>query len=183
MTGQELAKALGISGAMVSRLLRRGMPSDSVEAAERWRKKKLEWTRTKTVRGGAPDSAPALPPAAPATQPDVPLRAPGAAADSEATARDEYWNSRSRREAAEAELAELELAERNGRVIQVAAVETVWAHALVATREHLLQVRARLSPLLAVEGDVFKIEQMLDAEHSQALSHMAGVQMPQPPSQ
>ena len=82
---------------------------------------------------------------------------------------DGYWNSRGRREAAEAELAELKLAEQRKDLIRVTAVETVWAGLLAAAREHLLQVRARLAPLLAAESDVFKIEQLLDAEHSQAL--------------
>lgn len=90
---------------------------------------------------------------------------------------DDYWNSRSRREAAEAELAEIELAERNGQVIQVKAVESAWSQALSATREHLLQVRARLAPMLAQETDPFKIEQLLDAEHSQALQHMAAASL------
>ena len=90
---------------------------------------------------------------------------------------DNYWNSRSRREAAEAELAEIALAEKNGQVIQVKAVQTVWSQALGSAREHLLQVRARLAPLLANESDPFKIEQMLDLEHSQALQHLARAQL------
>jgi hypothetical protein len=90
---------------------------------------------------------------------------------------DDYWNSRSRREAAEAELAEIELAEKTGQVIQVKVVEAVWGQALGATREHLLQLRARLAPLLAAEADAFKIEQLLDVEMSQALSHMARVRL------
>jgi hypothetical protein len=90
---------------------------------------------------------------------------------------DDYWNSRSRREAAEAELAEIELAEKTGQVIAVKAVESVWAQALASMREHLLQVRARLAPLLAAETDAFQIDQMLDLEHNQALQLMAGVSL------
>lgn len=86
---------------------------------------------------------------------------------------DGYWNSRGRREAAEAEMAELKLAEQRKELIRVVAVETVWAGLLAAAREHLLQVRARLAPLLAAESDVFKIEQMLDAEHNQALQMLS----------
>ena len=85
------------------------------------------------------------------------------------TGDDDYSRSRARREAAEAELAELKLAEQRGDLIRVSAVETVWSSSLAAAREHLLQVRARLAPLLAAEPDVFKIEQLLDDEHSQAL--------------
>lgn len=50
---KDLAAGLGISPAMVSKLKRRGMPVDSVEAAEKWRKRHLLSTRTKGVRAGS----------------------------------------------------------------------------------------------------------------------------------
>lgn len=50
MQGKDLAKALGISGAMVSRLKKRGMPTDSIERAERWRRRHLETARLKGNR-------------------------------------------------------------------------------------------------------------------------------------
>lgn len=65
MTGRELAAALGISEQMVSRLRKRGMPTDSIERAERWRRRHLEWARMKQNRAlSAADLArsPATPP-------------------------------------------------------------------------------------------------------------------------
>lgn len=53
MNGKQLAAALGLSEAMVSRLRRRGMPVDSAEHAERWRRRNLEPARTKGMRMGA----------------------------------------------------------------------------------------------------------------------------------
>lgn len=50
MTGKELAKALGISPQMVSKLRKRGMPTDSLERALRWRRRNLEPGRVKGVR-------------------------------------------------------------------------------------------------------------------------------------
>lgn len=47
MTKKELAALLGISGAMVTRLAKRGMPTDSLERAQRWRKRHLEPSRVK----------------------------------------------------------------------------------------------------------------------------------------
>ena len=93
---------------------------------------------------------------------------------------DDYWKSRSRRVAAEAELAEMDLATKRGELIQVKAVELVWSAALASAREHLLQVRARLAPMLAVETETFRIEQLLDLEHNKALNFLAGVELPKP---
>ncbi|CAN5409450.1 hypothetical protein BH10PSE16_BH10PSE16_41260 [soil metagenome] len=47
---KELAELLGVSASMVSRLAKRGMPVDSLERAERWRKRHLEPGRVKGMR-------------------------------------------------------------------------------------------------------------------------------------
>lgn len=62
MRQKDLAKALNLSEAMVSRLVQRGMPTDSVEAARKWRRRHLEPARVKGVRmnwDGPPPVAPA----------------------------------------------------------------------------------------------------------------------------
>lgn len=50
MQQNELAKLLGISAAMVSRLVKKGMPCDTLERAQRWRKRNLEPGRIKGSR-------------------------------------------------------------------------------------------------------------------------------------
>lgn len=50
LTKKELALELGISASMVSRLSKRGMPTDSVERAKRWRRRHLELGRMKENR-------------------------------------------------------------------------------------------------------------------------------------
>lgn len=50
MQQKELAKLLGISPAMVSRLAKRSMPTDTLERAQRWRKRHLEPGRVKGSR-------------------------------------------------------------------------------------------------------------------------------------
>ncbi|MDE2416461.1 MAG: hypothetical protein KGN32_01520 [Burkholderiales bacterium] len=50
MQQKELATLLDISPAMVSRLAKRGMPTDSLERAQRWRKRHLEPGRVKGSR-------------------------------------------------------------------------------------------------------------------------------------
>ncbi|MDO8283883.1 MAG: hypothetical protein Q7T69_02640 [Rhodoferax sp.] len=50
MQQKELAKLLGISPAMVSKLKKMNMPIDSLEKAQRWRRRHLEPGRVKGVR-------------------------------------------------------------------------------------------------------------------------------------
>lgn len=78
MLRKDLAVELGISGAMVSKLAKRGMPTDSVERAQRWRKRHLEPGRVKGVRfdpNYTPPPAPAAPAApAPPTSGEIELK-------------------------------------------------------------------------------------------------------------
>lgn len=149
----KLAQALGLAKSRVTALKKLGMPVSSVEEAQAWRAAHQSIARRKRAAVTAAD------------------------AEGDSAGRQAFDLARTRREVAEANLSELREGELRGDLIRVAAVEAVWAQALAATREHLLQVRARMAPLLANETDSFKIEQLLDAEHSQALQHMAGAEL------
>jgi len=67
MQQKELATLLNISPAMVSRLVKRGMPTDTLERAERWRRRHLEPGR---VKGARIDRTPRPKPARPAAPPE-----------------------------------------------------------------------------------------------------------------
>lgn len=76
MLRKDLAADLGISGAMVSKLAKRGMPTDSLERAQRWRKRHLEPGRVKGSRfdpnyTAPPAPEPAAPPPAAPTPPSA----------------------------------------------------------------------------------------------------------------
>ena len=83
MNQKELAALLGISGAMVSRLKKQGMPIDDPDRARRWRKRHLEPGRIKGSRfdpnlpKAAPTPTPTRQPAraAPPAQPSRPAAA------------------------------------------------------------------------------------------------------------
>lgn len=60
MQKKELAELLGISASMVSRLAKRGMPTDTIERARRWRNRHLEPSRVKGSRFD-PTATPAAP--------------------------------------------------------------------------------------------------------------------------
>lgn len=64
MLRKDLAAALGISGSMVSRLGKRGMPTHDVASARRWRDRHLEPGRMKGMRL-EPPKPPSPPPSAP----------------------------------------------------------------------------------------------------------------------
>ena len=87
---------------------------------------------------------------------------------------DSYWDSRSRREAAEAERAELSLAEDKGQLIRIEAVKSALGSVFSTTRDALLQIPARLSALLAAESDPATVQNMLHTEIHQSLQHLAG---------
>jgi hypothetical protein len=89
---------------------------------------------------------------------------------------DGYTLSRNRREAADAEMAELKLAEQQGLLIRVDAVKAVLAAAFTSTRDNLLQIPSRLSAILAAETDAAKVHELLQAELYRALEGMAAVQ-------
>ena len=52
MNKTKLAQALNISRQMIYKLLRQGMPADSIESARQWRKKALNPYKTKEYRVG-----------------------------------------------------------------------------------------------------------------------------------
>jgi hypothetical protein len=65
LTRKDLAAALGISPAMVSKLAQRGMPTNDLKAAEAWRRTKLNYTRTEN---GLADFSKRTPEAVPAAE-------------------------------------------------------------------------------------------------------------------
>jgi phage terminase Nu1 subunit (DNA packaging protein) len=149
----DLAAALGVSQGRVSQLKAEGMPVDSVAAALAWR----ETHQNVAARKPLPESSAA-----------GVSRSPGGAMDESRTA------ARTRREIAEASLAEINLAHRRRELILVSAVRNEMARAFAMTRETLLQLPARLAPLLAAETDSARAELLLRTELHHALTSLAG---------
>jgi hypothetical protein len=162
-----LARDLGVSRQAIHALVKRGILSKDekglidVEIAKIALEKHI---RPSGKTSAAVISSTTPPPATLPTQ-------------TEETGETSYHIARTLREAAEAQIARLKLAQMRGELIQVQAVERIWGSALAAAREHLLQVRARLAPMLAAENRTFQIEQLLDLEHNKALNVLAGVDL------
>lgn len=85
-----------------------------------------------------------------------------------------YHVAKTLREAAEAQIARLKLAEMQGDVIRIAAVQTQLATVFATVRDALLQIPARMAPVLAAETDPVAVHNVLHAEIHQALQHLAG---------
>lgn len=162
----DLARALGIDPALVTRYKARGMPVDSIKAAAAW---KAEHVRAK-VSAPSQEAATEAPPAvaAEAAPESKPAPAPAAPADTG------YSFDRARREKYDADLAEIKLREQQGDLVRRAEVRAVMAAKLGEVRTNLLQIPARLAPLLAPETDQGKVHALLDGELRTVLNRLTG---------
>ena len=84
-----------------------------------------------------------------------------------------YFASRARREEAEAKLAELKLQEQQGHLVRADHVRGETARLAAGLRESIMQLPARLSPVLAAEADAAKIHDLLSEELRQVLRQLA----------
>jgi hypothetical protein len=75
-----------------------------------------------------------------------------------------YSVDRARREKFEADMAEIRLAEARGDLVNLAAVRVEIANRVGQLRANLLQLPARLAPLLANESDQARCHALLDGE-------------------
>lgn len=169
MTKKELAALLGISGAMVSRLAKRGMPTDDVDRAKRWRRRHLEPGRTKGTRYDPAQATTGPGPGMPSdTEP------PGDAVVSEAAVSSEsFLEARTRREIADANLAEMREREARRELIRLDVVTDQLAITFATIRDALLQMPNRIAPSLAALSDSAKVHDLLYSEIHQALTTLA----------
>ena len=156
-----LGRALNLSGAAITKLKKQGMPVASVEAAQRWRQNRQNVAQRKP--------APVLPSPVPNRQ----AREAQPEASPEFLGGESHDAARTRREIAEANLAELKLRELRGELIRREVMERIVGERAAALREAVLQVKSRLTPLLAAEADAAKVSAMLDTELRTALKHGA----------
>jgi hypothetical protein len=140
MNQSALAKALGLSRQMVSKLKRQGMPVHSLQAAQAWRDARVNPARAK-----------------PAIVRPVPSRPANETGET-------FEQALLRRMVADANLTELRYASERDSLISVPAV----LKAISAEHAHLAQVAAqlvqRLVPRLVPLSDAAEVQTLLDAE-------------------
>ncbi len=87
---------------------------------------------------------------------------------------DEFQKSKATREHFKALLAELDYQERNGEIVCAKDVANANFEKARQIRDQLLNVPARVSPILAAERDVKKVNEILTQEIRQCLESLAG---------
>lgn len=139
----------------MTKLKKQGMPVDSVESALRWRQERQNIAQRKALpaplRAIAPAARAPLPPPAPPPQQPPDLD-------------ESHDQARTRREIAEANLAELKLSEQRGELVRAAAVRASLAKRAAALREGFLQLPARVVPLLAADPVPSSMDRILRSE-------------------
>lgn len=147
-----LARALGIAPSAAHKRRLRGMPTHSVEAARAWEIEHLDPSRQKGV--GLSVSGDGQPAAEPGVADDEP-------SDANASA---YRRARAAREQINVQLAQLELDEARGRLIDVEVVTRTAFTAFRQLRDSALNVPARVRDRCATETDPARIEALLNDE-------------------
>lgn len=168
MSQAAIGRALGLSPASMTKLKGQGMPVHSVAAAQAWR----EARQNVAQRKPAPD---VVAPAAPAPRaPWVDPAAFGGAGPDFPSMGEDRDEARTRREIAEANMAEMDEARLRRELIRVSAVQAQLSTDYATTRDAMLQIPARMAPLLAAEKDPAAVQNLLHTEIHQALMTLAG---------
>jgi hypothetical protein len=84
-----------------------------------------------------------------------------------------YRKAKAHGQAFAAKIEELKYKELAGELIRLDAVRAAMASKITATRDALLQIPARLAPLLAVETDVDRVIELLEDELRVALAQIS----------
>lgn len=131
----------------------------------------IQWAQNTRARVSAQPGASTAPPVPVAD--GVPAEVEAPSADKARPGDNGYWDARTRREQAEASIAERKNAEDAGLLIRVEAVRQVMGNAYATTREAILNIPARLAPKLAPLTDPADIQRELYLELHAALSTLA----------
>ena len=157
VTGSELARHLGVSPQAVAKARNKGRLS-TINGRYDLAVAMIQWDKNRERRRN--DQSP------PPGESDDSRGSPSGAAGAGA----EYWDAKTRRETAEASIAELKEAELRGDLVRRAVVEREFASRLVALRESLEVLADRLSAQVAAEADAGRCRQLLRDEHRLALA-------------
>lgn len=163
LTESGLARQLKVSRQAVHELVKRGVLSKDKDGLIDFELAKHALTNRVRPSGKTAAALQDNPPPQPTTQAD-------AAAEPEITS---YHVAKTLREAAEAQIARLKLAEMQGEVIRSDAVRATWTARIVSARDVLLQIPSRLAPVLAAETNPTTVAILLEDEIGRAMDELS----------
>lgn len=180
MSVRDMAAALGVSKSQVARDKLDGMPMDDVAAALDWREAHRDVSRSvegRIDRSGSTNTTRAavgaLASTAGAAGADVPAAGePDEADEIQATDTAAYRQARTEREQIRRDRERLELDQARGQLIDASEATRLAFTSFRALRDAVLNVPARLAPLCAAETDALRIEHLIEAELTAALSRV-----------
>ena len=163
------ARECGISRQAVHEWVKRGLIAKGPDGL-------LCAKEVQVLRAGLHPSAKASapPPEPPAPQAPPPSSMPEASVTpaSDDAAMTSYHVAKTLREAAEARIAQLKLAELRGELVRAQDVSVELSRTFATFREAMQQIPPRVSAILAAESDQARIHDLLDAEIHTALMHL-----------
>lgn len=162
LTESGLARQLGVSRQAVHELVKRGVLSKDKDGLIDFELAKHALMNR--VRPSGKTAASLQEPATPAA-----TQTPEPSTEPEITS---YHVAKTLREAAEAQIARIKLSEMQGDVIRVDAIRSALAGMIASTRDSLLQIPARVAPVLAVETDAARVHDLIQSEIHQALAQL-----------
>lgn len=193
MSQAELGRHLGLSPAAITKLKGQGMPVHSIEAAQAWREARQNVAQRKPAPPAAAASSARYDPMRDELGGDRLRRRVDEAERIVVNGRPVFGGSgggfemppdigmeedrdsaRTRREISEANIAEMSEARLRRELIRVEAVQRQMATDFATTRDALLQIPARMGPILAAQSEAAEVQTLLHAEIHQALVDLSG---------
>lgn len=163
----EYARRRGVSGAAVTRAIKDGRITTTADGRIDPELADEQWSRNTRSRGAPRSAASAEPAPAAAVEPSSPEQ------PKPRRELGEFDEARTRREKAQADLAELELAVKRGELVRAEDVERALAGNLIAVREALDALADRLSAAITPEMTQADKHRLIRQEHRAALSVFA----------
>jgi phage terminase Nu1 subunit (DNA packaging protein) len=84
-----------------------------------------------------------------------------------------YTEAKTRHERLKADLAALDLAEKEGKLIEAAEVERERRRVALEVEAQLMRLPDRLAPVIAAEADVFKVHAIMTAAFRETLRRLS----------
>lgn len=162
LSQRQLARDLDRAPSLITKYKAQGMPVHSAEAARAWMDKHIGVNFRKRE-----EESPARFEGAGIVVPPRHSRWQGSDSD------ESFDEARRRTEVAKADLLELELAMKAETVVEAAKVRAEFARQISAVREAILQLPARLAPVVVAQAALSDVQQLLEVELRQALDQFA----------